>query len=36
MVTLHPRDGYVLARGGYELIVRRGRHVLARRAVTVR
>jgi phospholipase C len=35
-VILRSAHAHALARGRYELIVRRGRHVLARRAVTVR
>jgi phospholipase C len=35
-VVLRPRHGHQFPRGRYELVVRRGRHVLARRAVRIR
>jgi len=35
-VLLHPRHGHTLARGHYQLVVSRGRRVLARRAVAIR
>ena len=35
-VVLHPRHGRAFARGRYELVVRKGRHVLARRPARAR